>query len=150
MAYTPIPNLTYLGNQVYYKTSGEKEPAPIAMATAVSSSNLRSVDAYPVYEPLNSNSNSNYNGLLYDPTRSDVERDVVKKIKYKNKIYLRSIQTGIIYNLEQDEVGIWDETTQKIIFDDPTDEPTSSGGNKIKSYRRRRVSAKRKSRKSRK
>jgi hypothetical protein len=46
------------------------------------------------------------------------ETDIVKRINYEGKTYLRSKSTGTIYNEEQDVVGQWNEETQKIDFDE--------------------------------
>jgi hypothetical protein len=48
---------------------------------------------------------------------SKEEADVVKKIEYEGKKYLKSKKTGIVYNMEQDVIGKWDEESKKIIFD---------------------------------
>jgi hypothetical protein len=44
------------------------------------------------------------------------EPDVVKRFEFEGKKYLKSKNTGIIYNMEQDVVGKWNEATQKIDF----------------------------------
>jgi hypothetical protein len=44
------------------------------------------------------------------------ETDVVKKIKIEGVTYLKSKKSGIVYNMEQDVIGKWDEATQKILF----------------------------------
>jgi len=44
------------------------------------------------------------------------EPDVVKKIEYEGKKYLKSKKTGVIYNMEQDVVGKWNDKTNKIDF----------------------------------
>jgi hypothetical protein len=48
---------------------------------------------------------------------NDEEIDVVKRITYEEKPYLRSKKSGTIYNMEQDVVGKWNEETNKIDFD---------------------------------
>ena len=182
MAYQIIPDLRYLGYQAYYKISDEKEPAttPIATASAVSDSgDLQSVDAYPVYEAINSNSNSNrYN-------RSSYGTEIPGTIKYSDGNHLVEVPTlsknrffqenptKIIYRryngLTDRFVPIGHFVSVQLVrgkkeykFSAINDavtangyttlyyDPRSSGGNKRKSYRRRLVSAKRKSRKSRK
>jgi hypothetical protein len=50
------------------------------------------------------------------------ETDVVKRITYEGKPYLRSKSNGTIYNMEQDVVGKWNEETQTIDFDEDEDE----------------------------
>lgn len=47
------------------------------------------------------------------------EADVVKKIKFEGATYLKSKKSGIVYNMEQDVIGKWDEVSQKIIFNQP-------------------------------
>ena len=48
--------------------------------------------------------------------KEDETPDVVKRITYEGKKYLRSKKTGIIYNEEQDVVGKWVESTKSIEF----------------------------------
>jgi len=40
----------------------------------------------------------------------------VKKFEYKGTKYLRAPSTGVVYNMEQDEVGKWNEETNEIDF----------------------------------
>ena len=44
------------------------------------------------------------------------EADVVKKIKVDGVTFLKSKKSGVVYNMEQDVIGKWDEGSQKIIF----------------------------------
>ena len=44
------------------------------------------------------------------------EPDVVKRFEFEGKKYLKSKKTGIIYNMDQDVIGKWNETTNKIDF----------------------------------
>lgn len=44
------------------------------------------------------------------------EADVVKKIKVDGVTYLKSKKSGVVYNMEQDVIGTWDDANQKIIF----------------------------------
>jgi hypothetical protein len=44
------------------------------------------------------------------------EADVVKKIMFEGKKYLKSNNTGIIYNMEQDVIGKWNEAKNRIDF----------------------------------
>ena len=46
----------------------------------------------------------------------DEEEDVVKRFEFEGVKYLRSKKTGIIYNMDQDVVGKWNEKTSKIDF----------------------------------
>ena len=52
-----------------------------------------------------------------EESKKEEEADVVKKIEYEGKKYLKSKKTGIVYNMEQDVIGKWDEESKKIIFD---------------------------------
>ena len=40
----------------------------------------------------------------------------MKKVKYEGVTYLKSKKSGIVYNMEQDAIGKWDEASQKIVF----------------------------------
>jgi len=46
------------------------------------------------------------------------EADVVKKIEFEGKFYYKSKKSGIIYNMEQDVVGKWDEESERINFEE--------------------------------
>lgn len=46
----------------------------------------------------------------------EVVEDRVKKIKYEGKDYLKSKLTNIVYNMEEEIVGRWDEKEGKIMF----------------------------------
>jgi hypothetical protein len=50
------------------------------------------------------------------------EADVVKKIEYEGKKYYKSKKSGIIYNMEQDVVGKWNEESGKIDFEEEEEE----------------------------
>jgi predicted nucleotidyltransferase len=50
------------------------------------------------------------------------EADVVKKIVFEGKKYLKSKNTGIIYNMEQDVIGKWNEEKNRIDFDETGEE----------------------------
>jgi hypothetical protein len=50
------------------------------------------------------------------------EADVVKKIMFEGKKYLKSKNTGIIYNMEQDVIGKWNEEKNRIDFDETGEE----------------------------
>lgn len=50
--------------------------------------------------------------------KEEEEQDVVKKFEYEGTKFLKSKKTGIVYNMEQDVVGKWDEASKKIIFDE--------------------------------
>jgi hypothetical protein len=50
------------------------------------------------------------------------EADVVKKIVFEGKKYLKSKNTDIIYNMEQDVIGKWNEAKQRIDFDETGEE----------------------------
>ena len=44
--------------------------------------------------------------------------DIVKRFEYEGVKYLKSKNTGIVYNLDQDAVGKWNEKTSKIDFEE--------------------------------
>ena len=44
--------------------------------------------------------------------------DIVKRFEYEGVKYLKSKNTGIVYNLNQDVVGKWNEKTSKIDFEE--------------------------------
>lgn len=48
----------------------------------------------------------------------DEEADVVKKIMFEGKKYLKSKNTGVIYNMDQDQIGKWNEEKQRIDFNE--------------------------------
>ena len=56
-----------------------------------------------------------------DPPAAE-EADVVKKIMFEGKKYLKSKNTGIIYNMEQDVIGKWNESKNRIDFDETGEE----------------------------
>ena len=45
------------------------------------------------------------------------EQDIVRRFEFEGKKYLKSKNTGIIYNMEQDVIGKWNESKQRIDFD---------------------------------
>jgi hypothetical protein len=54
--------------------------------------------------------------VFIDPP--DEEADLVKKIMFEGKKYLKSKKTGIIYNMEQDVIGKWNEEKERIDFNE--------------------------------
>ena len=56
------------------------------------------------------------------PVVADNEPDVVKRFEFEGKKYLKSKKTGIIYNMEQDVIGKWNDTTNKIDFSSTDEE----------------------------
>ena len=50
------------------------------------------------------------------------EADVVKKIDYEGNKYYKSKKSGIIYNMEQEVVGKWNEESGKIDFEEEEEE----------------------------
>jgi hypothetical protein len=43
-------------------------------------------------------------------------QDVVKRFEFEGKKYLKSKNTGIIYNLDEEPIGQWNEKTSRIVF----------------------------------
>ena len=56
------------------------------------------------------------------PVAAEDEPDVVKKFEFEGVKYLKSKKTGIVYNLEQDVVGQWNESSNKIDFSETKEE----------------------------
>ena len=54
--------------------------------------------------------------VFIDPP--DEEADLVKKIMFEGKKYLKSKKTGIIYNMDQDVIGKWNEEKERIDFNE--------------------------------
>ena len=53
-----------------------------------------------------------------DAVEEDAEEEFkVRKFEFEGKKYLRSKKSGIIYNMEQDKIGKWNEAKQRIDFD---------------------------------
>ena len=50
------------------------------------------------------------------------EQDVVRKFEYEGVTYLKSKFTGVIYNMDQELIGKWNEETKKIDFEEFDDE----------------------------
>jgi len=50
------------------------------------------------------------------------EVDVVRKFDYEGTKYLKSKNTGVVYNMDQELVGKWNEITQKIDFEEYDEE----------------------------
>ncbi len=53
---------------------------------------------------------------------ADNEPDVVKRFEFEGKKYLKSKKTGIIYNMDQDVIGKWNDTSNKIDFSSTEEE----------------------------
>jgi hypothetical protein len=49
-------------------------------------------------------------------TKQQEQPDVVKKFEYQGTKYLKSKKTGIVYNMEQEQIGKWNEDSKKIDF----------------------------------
>ena len=176
--YIIIPNLTYLGNRVYYKPSNEKEDA-IATPVATLVSNPENTYVAQAYIPTslnNNNSSSVLSDTMLPPdtqlskitmyTTDSLGRETIQKnyTFYKAKYEDRFTEQNIIGYIELGKYMSKNNNNKSIKFTKgtffisyPTNnkfpalyyDPTRGGGNKRrKSYRRRRVSGKRKSRKS--
>ena len=46
----------------------------------------------------------------------------MKKIEFEGKKYLKSKNSGIIYNMEQDVIGKWNEEKERIDFNEVAEE----------------------------
>jgi len=47
---------------------------------------------------------------------NDEEVDVVKKFEHEGKAYLKSKKSGIVYNMDEDAIGKWNESSQMIEY----------------------------------
>ena len=52
----------------------------------------------------------------------DKNTDVVKRFEFEGKNYLKSKKTGVIYNLDQEPIGKWNEAKNRIDFSEPDSE----------------------------
>ncbi len=174
IAYQIIPNLTYLGREVYYRV----EQLPLATAEITSSVPTASVIAPSNLNSSNSNvtspvipvsEGSHFKKIDFQRTgdgtkdfldlntwlKSNINKDIYKPKYGRNDlvgfILLGKYVKGYTYHIQFTN-GILRQSLFHDFFTRPDlyYDPTSSGGNRRKSYRRGRVSAKRKSRKSRK
>ena len=50
------------------------------------------------------------------------EVDIVRKFEFEGTTYLKSKSTGVIYNMDEEYIGKWNESTQKIDFEDIDEE----------------------------
>jgi hypothetical protein len=57
-----------------------------------------------------------------DDEDDDEESDSVTRMEYKGVKYLKSSNTGVIYNMDEDVVGKWNEKTKEIDFHDVEEE----------------------------
>jgi hypothetical protein len=57
-----------------------------------------------------------------DETAAAAPIERVKRVHHLGKQFLRSLTTGIVYTLEKERVGTWDEDDMKIVFDPVSDE----------------------------
>jgi chemotaxis protein histidine kinase CheA len=54
--------------------------------------------------------------------KEEKEADVVKKIDFEGKSYYKSKNTGVIYNMDQEVVGKWNEERNEIDFEEEEEE----------------------------
>jgi len=59
---------------------------------------------------------------LTPPYKKAEEADVVRKFDFEGKSYYKSKNTGVIYNIEQEVVGKWNEERNEIDFDEEEEE----------------------------
>jgi hypothetical protein len=57
-----------------------------------------------------------------DDEEDDEDSDSVTRFEYKGVKYLKSSNTGVIYNMDEDVVGKWNEKTKEIDFHDVEEE----------------------------
>jgi hypothetical protein len=107
--YIIIPNLSYLGNKVYYKPSDEKEPVAIVEATSVNN-NISPVTAYAVSEPINSSSSSSISSYR----RRDSETPGY--IKYSDGNHLKEVPRPAYINPKDIRFSFFQENPKKTIY----------------------------------
>jgi hypothetical protein len=175
MSYQIIPNLTYLGREVYTQVEelplATAEITSLASATVIAPSNLNSSNSNVTSSVIPASEGSHFKEIVtaidsvqkinFDIVdrwlKSNKNKDIYKP-KYGH-INSRPSLVGFILLGKYVKANPWSQkfqftngifNTNTILGEDFTlyYDPTSSGGNKRKSYRRRIVSAKRKSRKS--
>ena len=55
--------------------------------------------------------------MISSTVEEEEEQDVVRRFEFEGKKYLKSKKSGIIYNMDQDVIGKWNEAKQRIEFD---------------------------------
>ena len=107
----------------------EKEALKLAEKEALKLAEKHKKDAEkankPVVKSKKETSNSETDKKNVKPAEKKVtkeveeeEEDVVKRFEFEGVKYLKSKKTGIIYNMEQDVIGKWNEKTNKIDFEE--------------------------------
>ena len=61
---------------------------------------------------------SNTDELASQNVEEEEEEDECIKISYEGKDYIKSIQTNVVYNMDEEVVGKFNEETKKIVFDE--------------------------------
>ena len=56
------------------------------------------------------------------PKVDEEEADVVRKFEHQGKSYYKSKNTGVIYNMDQEVVGKWNEERNDIDFEEEEEE----------------------------
>ena len=77
-------------------------------------------------EPTNESNNESNNEPNDEPTESNdkekVNPDKVKYLNYNGEKLLKSTATGIVYNLNHERIGVWNNTTKEVTYDSDDEE----------------------------
>ena len=92
------------------KKIAEKEAAKKNKKPSTKKSEKKEVTSTPV------------EGIVNVAPPKEEEQDVVRKFEYEGVTYLKSKFTGVIYNMDQELIGKWNEETKKIDFEEFDDE----------------------------
>jgi hypothetical protein len=99
-----------------------KEADKKAKAEAKEAEKLAKVAAKEAKEAAKVAAKESAKVVAKEDAKDDQEPDKVKRFEFEGVKYLKSKNTGIIYNMEQEVVGKWNEQTNKIDFKEAEDE----------------------------
>ena len=96
----------------------EKEAAKLALLQKKEAEKNKkpAAKAVPKSKKESSDSEKEKEKAVKPGKKEEEEADVVKRFEFEGVKYLKSKNTGIIYNMDQDVVGKWNEKTGKIDF----------------------------------
>jgi len=96
------------------KKEEEKQKKESVQASKVVKSKKESVE--PVEVEVSSEKKASKSAAVKEV--EEPEEDIVKRFEFEGVKYLKSKKTGIIYNMEHDVIGKWNEKTGKIDFEE--------------------------------
>ena len=96
------------------KKGRPKKESKVVEVNSSSSSSSSSIETEDLFENLVANV---VNNKVESKVESkDEEVDVVKKFEHEGKQYLKSKKSGIVYNMDEDVIGKWNENTKSIEY----------------------------------